>query len=226
MSRMNLTEVDTFHKTGTSGFSSQARADDQRKICGCLGGASCGKRSVGIVVALLLLLLSGCDSDDEVSQDRDFAFPTGEFQVETHAVDDRCLDGGLNLLFMPNGDAQPWAWPFPVTLYNPEDLDQTYSLSLRDPFGEMEVTASLETPVDQRLQIHPNPSVKLGEERFGDCAVELGGYGLVTMVDSDEVEGVIFIEMSDPHGDERCPADMPDHCNVNVGFVGTRADGS
>lgn len=178
------------------------------------------------MVTALTFFVWGCDGEDDAAEERDFSFPTGEFQVYTHSVDDRCLDGALNPLFMPEGDDDPWAWPYPITLYDPEQLDQTYELTLRDPFGDMEVTAREESALEQHLDIHANPDVKLGKERFGDCVVELGGQGQVQMVDSDEVEGIIFIELSDPGGDERCPADMPDHCEVNIGFTGTRMDGS
>lgn len=177
-----------------------------------------------IVCVLLLILSSGCDPQEDGTQQLDFDFATGEFQVQTHAVDDRCLDGGLNLLFMPEGDDQPWEWPYPVTLHDPGELEATYTMELREPFGEMEVTATESAPAEQHLDIHPNPEVKLGEERFGDCIVELAGHGEVTLIGPDEVEGIIYIELSDPRGDDRCPADMADRCDVNVGFTGERMD--
>ena len=224
MSRLNFTEVAPFHKALRAVCRLTARPTDDVAIANRRALKS--RLPCLLAVTTLALFIWACDGDNGADDERDFSFSTGEFQVSTHGVDDRCLDGGLNLLFMPEGEDEPWAWPYSITLYDPEQLEQTYPLTLREPFGEMEVTASEASDLEQRLQIHPNDSVKLGEERFGDCVVELGGHGQVEMVDSDEVEGIIFLELSDPRGDERCPADMPEHCNVNVGFTGTRMDES
>ena len=89
----------------------------------------------------LSLLLAACGEDAEPDDTVDFA--TGDFAISTNVVDDQCLDGGLNLLFMPNGTDTPWAWPFPVTLYAESALPSDYMIQLREPFGQLSVTAML-----------------------------------------------------------------------------------
>ncbi len=172
------------------------------------------------VVALLtlaIITLAGCDDGDP-----DFPFDEGEFQIFTLLVDDQCLDGGLNPLFMPQGTEEPWAWPHLIRVYPPSALPQTYDLTLRPPFHEMSVTAERVSSTEQQLTVHPNPSVLIGPEQFGDCAVELSGTVHVDLTGSDQIEGVASLNLSDPGGDERCPADMPTSCAVLLSFEGTR----
>ena len=172
------------------------------------------------VVACLSVSIAfqfGCNSETE-----GFDFATGEFTVTTNAVDDQCIDGGLNLLFMPRGEDEPWEWPHAVELYSPSELDATYSITLREPFGEMTVTATQVSSAQQELVAHPNPEVLLGAERFGDCVAELDGVVELNLLDSNSAEGVALLEFRDPRGDERCPADMPDTCNVSLSFDAQR----
>ena len=87
--------------------------------------------------ALLILLAAGLFSGCGTDSDDTIDFPTGEFVIKTVVVDDQCLDGGLNLLFMPNGTETPWEWPYPIAFHSEDALPKTYTLQLREPFGQM-----------------------------------------------------------------------------------------
>jgi hypothetical protein len=173
-----------------------------------------------VFMALGLSLLVSCGSD--AVEGPSFSFPSGDFQISTRLVDDRCLDGGLNLLFMPRGSDQPWQWPYPVAIHAPSELPKTYDLTLREPFRRMTVTATQVDPQQQQFVAHSNPSVELGRERFGDCVVSLDGVVQVTLLESNRVEGIAALQMRNPRGDERCPAEMPASCEVILIFDGLR----
>lgn len=168
---------------------------------------------------LFVASAAGCGSG---SGDDTVDFATGEFVVKTTLVDDGCLDGGLNLLFMPNGTGTPWEWPFPVTLYAEDALPTTYDIQLREPFGEMTVTAQ-DGGIDlQVIDAQTNPGVLLGEDRFGQCVADMDATVQIEVVAVDEVTGVAELGMSNPRGDERCPKEMPTTCEVLLTFEATR----
>lgn len=162
-------------------------------------------------------LLTSCGVDDPP-----FDFDAGEFEIFTLLVDDQCLDGGLDALFMPLGTDEPWRWPHAVDVFPPSELPRTYDLNLREPFGQMEITAEPGSPTEQQLLVHPNPSVLIGPAQFGDCVIALEGSVYVELTGTDRIEGVASLTMSDPRGDERCPADMPPSCPVLLSFEGNR----
>lgn len=165
-----------------------------------------------------LLLTAGCGPSEEL----DFTFSTGEFTVSTLAVDDGCLDGGLTPLFMPQGADLAWEWPHPVRLYSPSVLPQEYEINLRAPFNAVDVRAIEAAPDWQRLQVARNPSVKLDPERFGECTAYLQGSVEIQLISPDRVRGLASLEMGDPSGDDRCPADMPARCDVQLEFEAER----
>lgn len=176
------------------------------------------------ILAVLAIFQIACQLDTIPGPD--FTFPSGDFIISTNLVDDRCLDGGLNPLFMPMGDAEPWRWPYAIALYEPSELPKTYVISLREPFAEMTVTAYQTDPTGQQFVAQTNPRVELGPDRFGECVVELDGVVNILLLDSNRLEGIAALQMRNPRGDERCPADMPPTCEVILSFEGTRSAGN
>ncbi len=171
----------------------------------------------------LLFGLAGCGGDPsaEVSGERPFDFPTGEFALTTLSVDDRCLDGALHALFMPEGAGTPWAWERPVTLHPPEDLPKTADLVLRAPFGAVSVTYSAVDMRRARARGAQNRGVPLDEERFGACVADLDADVDVQIVSTDLVSCEGVLTMSDPRGDPRCPV-LATPCEVALVFKGER----
>lgn len=168
------------------------------------------------IFSLVVACAGAAGSDDTID------FETGDFTVRTTVVDDRCLDGGLNLLFMPNGVETPWEWPFPVRIHAERELPITYDIALRQPFGEMTVTAS-DAGVDlQTLVAEKNEAVLLGEAQFGNCVADMNATVQVRLVAHDEVTGFADLELTDPRGADRCPTDMPPRCSVLLSFEAER----
>ncbi len=186
-----------------------------------------GNAAAGLaLMCTLAFSLSGCAQDEPSAVDTPFPeFQSGSFDVVTTLVDDRCLDGGLNLLFMPNGADTPWQWPFPITVYNLGELPKTYAIALREPFGEMTVTAQYTGGAMQALVAEENQGVLLGEDRYGQCVADMGATVHIDVADVDHVTGVVTLEMRDPRGDERCPVGMPTACEVVLTIDATRSAG-
>jgi len=151
-------------------------------------------------------------------------FESGDFWVQTRSVDDRCLDGGLNLLFMPKGTAEPWPWPFPIAVHRPEELPLTYGIRLREPFGEMTATAAASGDNTQHWTFEKNVGVLLGPDQFGQCVVDMVAAADMSVRTNDLIDGHASLGMLDPRGDERCPVDLPASCEVTLVFVGERAE--
>ena len=181
-----------------------------------------------IIIFVFFIQLS-CGSEPKGSEhheEPEISFSSGDFLVSTLQVDDQCLDGGLNPLFMPRGDSEPWEWPHPVELHSFSELPVTYAIDLRDPFHEMTVTATRISDSEQQLVAETNPSVQLDPERFGECVAELDGVVDLALIDANNAEGLASLTMRNPRGDERCPAGMPESCNVTLRFEATRLDGN
>ena len=159
--------------------------------------------------ALLLaaLALAGCGGvDASGAPDRPFDFPEGDFQVTTLGIEDRCLDGGLHPLFMPQGTGTPWDWTYPIRLHPPEALPQTYPIRLRDPFGEMTVRAERVGDTEERVRGLQNTGVVLNEDLYGDCVADLDADVAITLYAQDRAAGRGALLMSNPRGAEgRCP---------------------
>ena len=170
----------------------------------------------------LLMLCSACGGGDGGAADT-IDFATGEFTVQTHIVDDRCLDGGLNLLFMPEGVDTPWEWPFPITIHAEKDLPITYDIELRQPFGQMTMTAT-DSGVNQQLLVsETNVGVLLGEAQFGNCAADIDATVQMRIERSDSGSGLGDLTLSNPRSDDgRCPPEMPPSCQVLLSFEAQR----
>lgn len=180
-------------------------------------------KALAFVCLLCAASLAGCgDHAASPAPEPDMLFDSGEFDVTSTLVEDGCLDGGLNLLFMPNGQTEPWKWPYPIMVYGPGNLPQTYAIQLRDPFGPMTVTATPNGGAAESFAIDSNPSVLLDEANYGQCVVDMGGSVALSLIDEDHVEGVANLAMSDPRGDDRCPVGMPVSCAVRLQFEGQR----
>ncbi len=96
-----------------------------------------------LTLALAVVALVGPGCDGEAGDD---TLGGGDYIFTTTVVDDRCLDGGLNLLFMPNGVDTPWDWPFEIGVQSQAALPATYDIMLRQPFGTMTVTIKDDDP--------------------------------------------------------------------------------
>lgn len=160
-----------------------------------------------VVTAALALALAGCKppggGDDDGPPDE---YTGGDFDFLTVGVEDGCLDGALEALFMPDGPTVANAWEYPVHLPGFDDMPETYPIDLRAPFVGIQVT--VEEAGENRMTVANAvmESVLLGEEQYGDCVVTMTCDVDLEVVSSTRVEGSVAISISNPRGDDdRCP---------------------
>ena len=147
------------------------------------------------------------------ASERSFPFEEGDFQFTTVLVEDGCGDGALNLLFMPNGTDTPWDWEFPIRIFPPERLPQSYAVPLREPFGQMQVNVEPVSAVEERIRGAENRNIRLGEAQFGACVADMDADVDLTLLDSNTMSGHGALSMTNPRGDGRCPT-FPAECSV------------
>ena len=164
-------------------------------------------RALALLLALTLTS-AGCKppggDDDDGGPPEDFA--GGDFDFLTTGVEDGCLDGALEALFMPDGPGVPNAWSYPVHLPAFEDMPESYPIDLREPFVGIQVT--VEDAGDNRMAVANAvmESGLLGQAQYGDCVVTMTCDVDLEVVTSTRVEGSVAISISDPRGDDdRCP---------------------
>ena len=169
---------------------------------------------LGSVVALAMAGCKGeeADDDDVVGDDDDITqgnpadYVGGEFQFATNAVDDGCLDGALEVLFMPDGPASPDDWQYPTHLPSFDEMPTTYAIDLREPFVGIVIT--MEDAGNHKMMIEDAvmQEVLLGEDRYGDCVVTMTCDADLQVWSPGYVAGTTSIAISDPRGaDARCP---------------------
>ncbi len=164
---------------------------------------------------LTLILAVGCSEPEDPAPN--FQWTGGDFDFVTTDVTDSCLEGALEVLFMPEGPDTPHAFEYPIYLPAYSELPSTYSIDLREPFVGMEVT--VREGEDGALAIRESvmEAVELGAGTYGDCVVTMTVHADLLPVSASEVDGEATIEISNPRGsDERCPVLDSDPCDVDL----------
>lgn len=147
----------------------------------------------------------------------------GNFQFQTVDVEDGCLGGAFEVLFMPEGPAEPH--DFEYTIYIPEyaDLPELYTIDLRDPFVEMPVSVDAPDGTTYQIRGALMDAVELGSQSYGDCVATMTVDADVTPVGKDTAEGTASISISEPRGsDGRCPVFDEEPCTVELALEARR----
>jgi len=176
-------------------------------------------------LAASLVLAAGCGRDDGVSDDDDTHgdpsdYVGGDFQFTTLAVEDGCLDGALEVLFMTEGPEVPKEWDYPTYLPSFDEMPTTYAIDLREPFVGIVVTVEEGGPDRMVVEDAVMDEVLLGEDRYGDCVVTMTCDVDLTVVGATRLEGSAAISISDPRGeDDRCPVFDASPCTMTLTLV-------
>ena len=158
-------------------------------------------------------------NDDEAS----FTWSGGDFQFQTTDVDDQCLGGALEAMFMPEGPATPQDFEYLIYLPGYDELPMSYSVDLREPFVEMPVTVDSDDNRILKIRGSVMESVELGTATYGDCVVTMTVDLNLRPLASDEVEGKALITISDPRGEDGlCPIFDESPCPVELNLTAFR----
>ncbi len=167
---------------------------------------------MNLLTTCLILFLAGCNSQDSLLTVADIR--SGDYQFYTVAVDDGCLDGALEALFMPEGSGTPHAFQYLVFVPSADELPISYSVDFREPFVGMEVTVDSPDGVSLQVQGSVMEAVELGGST-GDCVTDMKADATLTPAESQRLVGTATISVMDPRGDDQlCPVFQQDPCQV------------
>ena len=147
----------------------------------------------------------------------------GDFDFYSQSVDDDCLGGALEALFMPEGPSEPNSFEYPIYLPDTAQLPYSATIDLRDPFVEMPVTIEDGGSGGFKVRGAVMDSVVLGSAAYGDCAVTMTVDADLELIDVDSLDGSASISISDPRGDDgRCPVFSSAECTVQMTITAVR----
>jgi hypothetical protein len=152
----------------------------------------------------------------------DDTFTSGEFAFQTIGVTDACFDGGFDVIFMPDGPNVPRDFGTEIFVPAEDELPSTYTISLQDPFNDMEITVT--GAGDSRTVTGAeNTGVELDGEAYPGCMVDMSIDISLTIVDADTVDGTAVLNTAS-FDEENCPAVDSDPCTITLDISGTRAN--
>jgi len=140
----------------------------------------------------------------------------GDYQFYTVAMEDGCLDGALETLFMPEGPENEHAFEYKIYLPHYDELPTSYAIDLRDPFVGMDVSLYSDDDVTLQLRGAVMESVLLGTA-YGDCTVDMQVDADLLPISKGRIEGVAWLNIQNPQGSEDlCPVFASDDCLVTL----------
>ena len=170
---------------------------------------------------LLTLFAIGCGdkTTEDTSENAEQSFQAGAFQFTNQAVDDQCLDGGFNVLFIPDGTSSDWQNT--VELPSEEELPKSYTIELQEPFSSMAVTVSSGGDGVLVIEEATQEGVLFDEDNYRDCLVDLGIQADINIIDENNITGVATLSVTNSQG-ETCPQFNSSPCNILLDFTGIR----
>ena len=160
------------------------------------------------------MLFTACSKDSAVDT-ANFSisdFSGGTFQVTTIAVDDGCMDGAFDLIFMPEGSETPSDWSTTTEFPAFENLPSTYEIALQEPFSSMEVTVS-ESATGLSVGDAAQTGVELDEDTWPGCMVDMSIEADLMVHSDDHMMGSATLTTSS-FDEDNCPAISSEPCEI------------
>ena len=179
-------------------------------------------------LAFLLLVTSfGCADDTAGMLEPQGApfdardFSAGEFQLSVENVEDGCLDGTLQLLFMPDGTAAPYALQNTTLFPSGSELPNTVTVQLESPFSNLSMEMSLGADNTFEVKAGRQENLLLGLAGTGECKASLDFDATITVLDANTLSLETAVQLEGfSHPD--CPAVQQNPCQVLLRMRGTR----
>lgn len=166
-----------------------------------------------LLIFPLLALLPGCPAGDDDDDDDTAPFETGQFEFTTHGVDDGCLNGAGESLYMPEGPSVPVVWDDLLELPSFDDLPKTYTIPLPAPINEMEITIDSDQADQFEISSEGLQGILFDEDNYANCIVSADVSAVFNVQTNDHVTGSITMVSSDFQGDT-CPVFESDPCSM------------
>jgi hypothetical protein len=168
---------------------------------------------VSLRPALLAVLLVACNPSGGGAD-----FASGNFQLTTQDVNDGCLDGGMEVLFMPEGTPNDFA----STIYIPalDELPATYNVDIQDPFNDMEVTVTGDADT-RTVTGAENNGVEFDADTYPGCLIDNSIDVDLTIDSADDMHGTATLH-ANSFDEGSCPVVTDDPCDIVLTLTATR----
>ena len=177
-----------------------------------------------------LLVIGACSNDDGDSSGTadttspPTAFTGGIFTLETFEVSDSCLDGGLDLVFMPEGTDAPYQLAEDNELPAESALPSNQTIKLQAPFDAMAVEITGAGTGAMKIVDAQQNAVVVDEKQWGQCQADMVIDADITIVDNDNVNIAAEVKVTTwndgPTADDACPT--TNACTVTLSMRGRR----
>ena len=168
-------------------------------------------------------LAFGCAADEAAAtSDTSTAaatFAEGNFQLTTHVVSDKCVDGGLDLVFMPNGVDKPYDLTNLTQLPASSGLPKTYDIELQAPFQKLNVTVAADG-ANMKIEDAAQTGIKVDEAQWPNCVADMTVDAAITVIDNDNVTVNAKVTVNNWTGSD-CPT-ADNGCVVTLDMKGVR----
>ena len=148
------------------------------------------------------------------------AFESGDFQLTTQDVNDGCLDGGMEVLFMPEGTPSDFA----STIFIPaeDELPLTYTVDIQDPFNDMEVTVTGDADT-RTVTGAENNGVEFDADTYPGCLIDNSIDVDLTIDSADEMHGTATLH-ANSFDEGTCPTVDEDPCDIVLTLTANRVE--
>lgn len=191
-------------------------------------------RLLGPLLTTAALLALGCGDADstaapgqtDASTGSDFdpaTFTGGDFQLTVVKVDDGCLDGGMDLLFMPEGTAQPYDLANVTYMPGKSQLPHTYQMKLQAPFEDMTMTMTDAGGAQMQVREAVQEAVLLSLPGSSDCTATMTIDADVILLTPDSLTLMATATISAlTSPTQTCPPLTSEPCAVSMNMTGAR----
>ena len=167
---------------------------------------------------MVFALLAGCGSEETGFDPVDFEM--GTFQMTTTGVNDACFDGGFEVIFMPEGEGEPWGTTTELPGWS--SLPSTYNISLQAPFDEMEVTVEAGSYEGELLMSNGvQAGIELDADAYPGCYVDVSVTATLNIIDANSVQGSAMLTTSS-FDEDSCAAVLSDPCDIALDLSAVR----
>ncbi len=152
-------------------------------------------------------------------------FKGGKFLLTTYEVKDECLDGGLELLFMPDGKDKPYAVSdTPTELPDQSTLPKTLTVNLKAPFKALDIKLESKAANQMSVKDAKQTGIQVDKTNYGDCVVDMNVNADITAASADALDLAVTIDVSKwtSAADKKCPTPKAEPCKVTLSMKGAR----
>ena len=148
-------------------------------------------------------------------------FAGGSYQFTSHEVEDGCLDGAFEAVFLPEGAGTTNDWQYPIELPAWTSLPATLDVQLQEPFSTMEITVTEGSTIGlMNVASAQQSDVEFDAANNPGCLVDMGITVDIVIDDAERVHGSASMTTGS-FDEDNCPTVEADPCEIELTFTGS-----